>query len=1267
MILVLGCSLSGASGVAAAVGERSAKSETQLQPTGFRHQFPTTMTIEEAMQYELRLEDRDEFSAEVEPDQNFTPHAAKAVPGAIKNYPIPPGSMYCGETTWDFQWYGSSQRSIEHGVDNSSYPTGKRFIHVTWTMLESYDLNDANRNVHYNCYDWSVPGWTVCQHSWGGMPIIEDDERGGYSHLEVNSAGNAIVFHHSYVEGTTAYTSIARFSIPGYGIYTADQLPSGQENIWPTGAIGDNGAGADVYHVGVQDSDPAVGDPAWQGYWRYITPDGPWQGPVPMGRSMVRGQVLAADGDRVIYAWPQARDYGVNRNYYNNDLAYWESTNAGADWIVEGGRDETDWAAGAGYNVTDYVDADPQRVFIDMSLMFDFDGRLHAIFTTPGYDDATGKVSVGPTVMQHWNEGTPGSNEQAVVSGGAPGGFVGGQDAYHSIAASAQWGAVDPDFANDGSAGQWNRYISKMTLGIGDGSTSCSDPSNGNTNYGYLYACYTLFGGMNVADRMDASEAGFQNGNIAISMSNDNGFSWAAPAILTTVEGALGGTPTRSPNCNCETDTPNDPECANPCRSEHWGSMARLVNDTMHVFYVCDYDAGAAPLDEGNWSVNKLVYHPVIGDGVLDGNLCPTIAPVLWASLTADPNCEYHGELAPGRDPYQVETLEIANFGNADLVYTGAINYISGSSWMDFDGGQSISSTTIAKGEPSETYTVTMDAESTPGKGLWLAEIQINHNDPLQFADPFVISVEFFVADSFVCGAGAVMTTPCVALEVSNVASWGRENHKGGMWYYGAPDDDSLYSPLYDASLLIADKTATAAGPDTIVYRDIFSNSTPSNPGFRALETLKLSYDPATDESVAVANQVTVDSTIGISVKYIFPQAEDSCEFVRVVYRVYPRSDNAVDLIVGAALDADCHIASDFYGYHGDVGGFVADYNLVYLQGTIQDTLSQYPDTIDATTKYAAGMTALTCALAKRMVVQSNRNYVFPDGGFGDQYIYTELDSNGVTIWYDLGEDDDDSDDFVDDLHAIVAFDEATVSPDHEQDNHVYQLALVSSTQAQEGVDAFDYHGGSYDGYIADLLATTKKAWEKGFGWYDNYAFNRTAVDDTDSLYFQATGTHKYGMAGGCCGCQFSLVGINPPEASISIVDAGECRGFLLFDETPEGQYEITLQVGDLCGAQLDEITIDVTVEHYCYCGLPGDINNDGNCANPLDLADLLLYIYCSCGYFGYNYDLLGNCPYPNGDLNGDYSASPQDVILLAMKIYKNDDRLCQDRCSGCP
>jgi hypothetical protein len=588
------------------------KVNTESSQNTSEYHAPLRMTVAEAMQYERELDTKVAFSEVAEGDKSFLPSAGCAIPWCVKDNSVSPGEIYCGMTYWEFQSYGSPQRSIAHAIA----PSEKRFVHVIW-MLSEY----SSQNVHYNCYDWTIPGWTASTHSWGGTPIIEVGQFGGFPHVDVNSEGSAVVFHQSAGAEIEPYSRIARFSIPGMAIFTADDLASlpNQTDIYPGGAIGTDGRipPEDIYHVGAHDSKLDIGETAEQCYWRYLKSSQVWEGPVPMGQSMLPSHVLAADGVRVIFAWSQARDYAAG-HHYDNDLAYWESTNSGADWIVNGGFTQSDWETGAGYNITDYVDADPIRVFIDMSVMFDYDARLHAVYTAPPFNSLDSTTSIGPTVMYHWDEGAPGSNENAVISGNIPGGFTAGQDAFHHIAASAMWGVDNPAEANVGLCGAWNRYISKMTLGIGDGSTICDRADNDNSNLGYLYLCYTLFGGENPADKEDVSVYGYQNGNIYISISPDDGANWDDGRCLTTEDGVLGGTPTRSPGCEYW-------HYGNICKSEHWGSIARIINDTLHVFYVSDFSAGAWPFGEGSHTPNNLIYHAVFGDGSINGNLCTCI------------------------------------------------------------------------------------------------------------------------------------------------------------------------------------------------------------------------------------------------------------------------------------------------------------------------------------------------------------------------------------------------------------------------------------------------------------------------------------------------------------------------------------------------------------------------------------------------------------------------------------------------------------------
>ncbi|MBD3233194.1 MAG: T9SS type A sorting domain-containing protein [candidate division Zixibacteria bacterium] len=116
--------------------------------------------------------------------------------------------------------------------------------------------------------------------------------------------------------------------------------------------------------------------------------------------------------------------------------------------------------------------------------------------------------------------------------------------------------------------GAWNRTISKMSIGVGTDNT--------------LYALWTQF------NDDDVSAGGYSNGELYLSSSSDGGETWADAVNLTN-------TPT--PGC-----LPGD------CDSDHWSSMAEMVDDQVHILYINDKDAGGIPQSEGAATENPVLY-----------------------------------------------------------------------------------------------------------------------------------------------------------------------------------------------------------------------------------------------------------------------------------------------------------------------------------------------------------------------------------------------------------------------------------------------------------------------------------------------------------------------------------------------------------------------------------------------------------------------------------------------------------------------------------
>jgi len=116
--------------------------------------------------------------------------------------------------------------------------------------------------------------------------------------------------------------------------------------------------------------------------------------------------------------------------------------------------------------------------------------------------------------------------------------------------------------------GAWNRSVCKMNMGV-------HDQSNG------VFITWSHF------DTSDVSAGGFGNSEIYMSYSSDNGALWAEPINLTN-----------SPSPGCHLD----------CDSDHWSSLADVVDDSLHIMYINDKDAGSMSKTEGTPTNNPVMY-----------------------------------------------------------------------------------------------------------------------------------------------------------------------------------------------------------------------------------------------------------------------------------------------------------------------------------------------------------------------------------------------------------------------------------------------------------------------------------------------------------------------------------------------------------------------------------------------------------------------------------------------------------------------------------
>jgi len=121
----------------------------------------------------------------------------------------------------------------------------------------------------------------------------------------------------------------------------------------------------------------------------------------------------------------------------------------------------------------------------------------------------------------------------------------------------------------ESTPGTWNRTISKMSLGVDE-----------NNN---LYALWTQF------TNDDRSAQGrFSNGELYVCGSRDGGATWYSRINVTN-----------SPTPDC---------WAGECESDHWSSLAETVDDSLHITYINDKDAGGIPVPEGVDTENPVMY-----------------------------------------------------------------------------------------------------------------------------------------------------------------------------------------------------------------------------------------------------------------------------------------------------------------------------------------------------------------------------------------------------------------------------------------------------------------------------------------------------------------------------------------------------------------------------------------------------------------------------------------------------------------------------------
>jgi len=218
-------------------------------------------------------------------------------------------------------------------------------------------------------------------------------------------------------------------------------------------------------------------------------------------------------------------------------------------------------------------DRDTLRAYTDCAVIFDEQDNIHVAFTTTGFwwylPDQVDSVAVtySASLIWHWSEAT---------------------HCYSLLADS--WFEADPP----SDCGDWQYRGQRPNLAI--------DPTTG-----YLYCSYMQYD-------TPMSEGGFYLSDAFVTVSTDNGCSWAVATNVTSTMPDVIPTP------------------AGDCLNERDITVAKLVTDGyLHMEYVLDKDAGGIVNSEGVATLNPVIYQRIPMDSISTTTLLENY-PMHWDS-----------------------------------------------------------------------------------------------------------------------------------------------------------------------------------------------------------------------------------------------------------------------------------------------------------------------------------------------------------------------------------------------------------------------------------------------------------------------------------------------------------------------------------------------------------------------------------------------------------------------------------------------------------
>jgi len=1005
-------------------------------------------------------------------EQSFTVGAG-ALPSVGVSYDKSPDKASPGKTigtTWyDYQHNGTIGRMVAWGphAPNPGWETNAAWIQFAWMYLPLPTF--TARSYGYNYYN-------IAGGAFATAPIYvqSGDEYGGYVGLDVDQSGRAIIGGHNQTGDGHNEPHLYRDWEPGYGAFdfgdterVPDELAGyyqsndADECIWPKFRLQE---GTDtVLHVFSQISEANAADPQAVYYFRLVNPfqglfpNSAWDEPpycVDTIYDISQDIAASRTTDKVALVWganlPNPGDCdtcsGTSTIHvqWDNDVLYQISDDQGQTWNPR-------------VNLTKMVDGETgYRVYTDLSCMIDSDDDLHILwFGTYWPADAATEGWLPEGRLFHWSEAFDDVANPAPII---------------RTVQDAVWGALWDDV--ECWSGAWNGNIAKMQV------SECN---------GRLYALWVQFQDPvhgvfdDCAARYNEAPSGAANGDLWISVSEDDGLTWDEARNVTN---------TYSKDC----DIPGGGE---PCMSENWPSMSRFgrPNQTdddwsnaevvdpsgtftgavgeyyLEVQYIMDRDAGGIVQDEGTWQEADVNWFRL---ACVDAIPNPKLVPS-WAQI-ADPTWTRPG--------IQLDTpLVIENTGNVGLTYSVVVEEDNGpTGWlgtMGFTGA-------VPSGFGNlETGIVTLNTGGVQTKAIpevLTGRLIFSSNAP---SSPNVLEVSLIVADTLHRPAFDTITTTCLGLVVATNGNCGNEGtSRYGMDFVNAGDCDTTATPyLYDGSPVIGwiEELAEPEGAnthDTVFNWSIFDDGFTDDAGFRPLggHLGTTDCDP-TFQVFQSGTFVTHDSAIGLERIWVAPQDAIDCDFIIQVLKVWSYDGGThADLTIGEAIDWDVPGDSS-----KNDPGIDDTRNLIYQQGTElnleSDTLQD--DCVEANNRWA-GLAFLEQYMNGSLLspggnvpysayCNNNDSFVYPAGGFVPAQLWGFMHTSGFWVTEQVERD----------LHSVMCYTpQITIGP-----TDVYSAFTVIVTVE--------------DGTITDLAGVV----DRGIAWYEDFTAKKdmlTLLADTD-------------------------------------------------------------------------------------------------------------------------------------------------------------------------